>query len=368
MDGVALLTWILVSYIAISVELHRRVAQPPWHTALVVLCLLVYAIAMWRTVRIAHHHLHRLPFFVVSQYLAILGLLFLVPNNTIVVLGIITASQLPWVLSFRYALLAIAAFVVTHLLIRLGWWQEKQVLLEAMMYGAFQLFGYFAMHAVKSERDAKDDLAKVNAELNATQQLLSQAARQAERLNISRNLHDVLGHHLTALSIQLEIAAHLSSGDAKTQVQKAQQLAKLLLADVRSAVSDLRASATIDLPQALLALMQAAPRLNVSHHWPEQWQVDDIAVAETLLRVVQEALTNSLRHSNADRCELFIDQTADAIQLRIRDNGGQPTSIREGNGLRGMRERVEKLAGSLQLDSDQYGFTLQVKIPTMAKI
>ncbi len=363
MDIIAVLTWLLVAYAAVMTEIQRRTPQPWWHTTLIIVVLLIFLLAMWHTIRSDLHDHRKTVWLIPLQFVLVLALTFLVPNNGMIVLAIITSSQLPWLLTLRPAVVAIAIFMLLHTAIQKWWWQDNSVWFEALLYGAFHLFAFTALNSVKNERDAKENLVRVNAELNATQQLLSQAARQSERLNISRNLHDVLGHHLTALSIQLEIAGHLSTGDAKTQVQKAQQLAKLLLSDVRSAVSELRDEAAIDLPSALLALVSAVPRLQVNYRWPDHWRVDDLAIADAVLRIVQEGLTNILRHSHANRCDLNIEVDETAIEMVLSDNGGKPKSLIEGNGLRGMRERVQALSGQMSINANDQGVTLQLRLP-----
>src|SRR3546814_12036878 len=80
-------------------------------------------------------------------------------------------------------------------------------------------------------------LFRSNSELRATRALLAESSRLSERMRISRELHDLLGHHLTALSLNLEVATHVSSGKAQEHVRQAHTLAKLLLTDVREAVS-----------------------------------------------------------------------------------------------------------------------------------
>src|SRR5204863_1503702 len=99
--------------------------------------------------------------------------------------------------------------------------------------------------------------ARANAELHATRALLVEDSRVAERLRISRDLHDTLGHHLTALSLQLEVASRLASGPAAERVTEAHAITRLLLGDVRDVVSRLRESSHFDVAAAIRTL--AAP-------------------------------------------------------------------------------------------------------------
>ena len=125
------------------------------------------------------------------------------------------------------------------------------------------------------------------------------ASRVNERTRISRELHDLLGHHLTALSLNLEVAGHLSEGRAKEHVQQAHTLARLLLTDVREVVSQLREDGAIDLATALLPLAENVPALDIHMDIEEPLTVDDPERAHVLLRCTQEIITNAVRHAGA---------------------------------------------------------------------
>jgi signal transduction histidine kinase len=93
----------------------------------------------------------------------------------------------------------------------------------------FQVFTVLMSHATAREALARNDLAKLNAELRATQQLLVDSSQVSERMRIARELHDLVGHHLTGLSLNLEVASHLAQGKAQEHIQTAQSVTKLLL-------------------------------------------------------------------------------------------------------------------------------------------
>src|SRR5690606_41173238 len=127
------------------------------------------------------------------------------------------------------------------------------------------------------------------------------SSRINERLRISRELHDLVGHHLTALTLNLEAASHLTEGKPHTYVKKSQSIARLLLADVREVVGQFRQSGTLNLGQAINQLLNGLPGLKVSKDIPDDFLVEDPRLAQTILRCTQELITNTLKHARASR-------------------------------------------------------------------
>ena len=190
------------------------------------------------------------------------------------------------------------------------------------------------------------------------------ASQQQERTRIARDLHDVLGHHLTALTINLQVAGHLTQGDAKAKVDQCHQIAKLLLSDVREAVSALREQQQFSIYQALEKLLTAVPGVKVCWDCPQHLELADVKVAQQLLLIVQEALTNSLRHSQATEFYLSVKAVDGFLQLTIDDNGNVAPDWKPGNGLTGMKERVASCAGTLVWQIKDNHFNLQVILPS----
>ena len=100
----------------------------------------------------------------------------------------------------------------------------------------FELFAVSAAHLARSEAIARERLMRANAELRATHALLAESTRMAERLKISRDLHDVIGHSLTSLTVHLDVAGRLTQGEGVEHVRCARQLAGALLDEVREVV------------------------------------------------------------------------------------------------------------------------------------
>lgn len=226
------------------------------------------------------------------------------------------------------------------------------VVLTVTVLVAWQLFAFGGGFLAASEARGRLELARVHAELAATQEMLAASSRLAERLHIARELHDTLGHHLTVLSVHLELARRLGAGPASDAIADASGVTRLLLGEVREVVGTLRGERTVDLRSALAALARAtaSPCVHLDH--PQDLEIADPAQAHALFRCGQEAITNAVRHSRARNLWLALRRRDDgAIELAAHDDGRGAASVVEGDGLRGMRERVEALGGSLRVDS-----------------
>lgn len=260
------------------------------------------------------------------------------------------------------------AFVVVMLLANLALylifhavWNAESALMLTLIYAGFQMFAATtALLAQRAER-TRDELAQVNAHLLATHSLLEESARDGERLRLARELHDVAGHKLTALKLQLALLAR-KPGEASAAVITAAALADELLGDIRGVVGQMRTSDGLDLRRAIEELAVPIPSPKVHLHLAEDARVDALAQAQALLRAAQEGLTNAARHSAAEHVWLRLLREDDRVVLEIRDDGRGARRLEPGHGLRGMRERIEALGGTLDIDAVG-GFRLRVSVP-----
>ena len=257
------------------------------------------------------------------------------------------------------ALLADAAFWL--ILRRAGF---DNAFLVMLINASFQVFAGLCVHYARSTELARDALARVNADLLATRALLADSARDAERLRVARELHDVAGHKLTALKLNLRALAADPALAAHAQIRLAEQLSGELLDDLRGVVRALRDSRGLDLETAIRALAAPLPAPALRLRIDPGVQVADPARAETLLRVVQEALTNAARHSHARVLDVHLAADGDGLCLHIEDDGRVRGPLREGNGLAGMRERIAAARGTLQLAIAPAGhLTIDARLP-----
>lgn len=230
------------------------------------------------------------------------------------------------------------------------YWPGRQYLwISWLAYASFQGFAALVMrYAMQAER-AGDAVRAANADLLATRSLLAETTRDGERLRLSRELHDVVGHKLTALKLHLGALARDPRFDGDEGVRACARLADELLADIRGVVQRVRADDGMDLAAALGSLGGSFPRPRLQLQVDGDARVASLAQAEAVLRAVQEGLTNAARHSQARNLWVVLQREADGLRLDIRDDGRGTGELRAGNGLRGMRERFEGVGGRLDI-------------------
>ncbi len=284
------------------------------------------------------------------------------------ILMMVAAGVIPWLLSKWVGVLwlvlsQLAVLPVYSLIIGLPLFEA---LLQSLLYGGFSMFVFVTSLVARQQTLAREEQRRLNAELRATRLLLAESARVNERTRISRELHDLLGHHLTALSLNLEVAGHITEGQAQEHVRQAHTLAKLLLTDVREAVSQLRESGAIDLAAALRPLTERVPSLDIHLQMEDPLNVDDPERAHVLLRCTQEIITNAVRHAGARNLWIRVERDGGEVVIDAHDDGigGEVDEILPGNGLRGMRERLAQYHGTLDVSARRgEGFRLRASLP-----
>ncbi|PJK09505.1 two-component sensor histidine kinase [Lysobacteraceae bacterium NML120232] len=283
------------------------------------------------------------------------------------VLMVVAATTLPWVLPTGWGVLLLAAsqILLAPLFVFGQGWDWPAAILQSMVYAGFCAFSFVAGLIAKQQREAREEQRRLNAELRATRALLTESVRVNERTRIARELHDLLGHHLTALSLNLEVAGHLVEGKAAEHVRQAHTLARLLLTDVREAVSQMReAGAALQIASAIAPLAENVPGLAVAMDIPAGLVLEDAERAHALLRAVQEIITNTVRHAGASRLEIKLWQDGDALRLVARDDGRGTAQLIAGNGLRGLSERLEEYGGSARVETAAgQGFAIHLHLP-----
>jgi len=212
------------------------------------------------------------------------------------------------------------------------------------------------------------DVANQNrdAVLRLSQDEVRRLAATAERERIGRDLHDLLGHTLSLITLKLELSRKLLDRDAdaaRVEIAEAEKVARHALAEVRSAVTGIRA-ADIAAELAAARLLLESSGVALKYAPPPELPAE---IERPLALVLREAVTNIVRHADASHVEVVFETGGGALRMRITDNGRGGVCAR-GNGLDGMGERVRALGGKLDIASPpRSGTSVLVEVPLAAK-
>jgi signal transduction histidine kinase len=228
------------------------------------------------------------------------------------------------------------------------------------LFGGILLSLQLLVDRILAEKQAKEELAIANQRIRSYALKAQEMGSLQERNRIAREIHDSLGHSLTALNLHLEMALKLAQIQPERSQQvlaEAKRLGSIALSDVRQSVSAMRSDPlqNQDLPNAIQKL---ANEFALSSHLQPLCNIDlptplPQPVATAIYRIIQEALTNISKYAHANQVIIDIQTSPTAISLKVLDNGQGfiPVNNSSGFGLQGMRERVLSLQGKFELSS-----------------
>lgn len=344
----AYVTWLAVCLAVVDFAELRAGDPREWLGVAALLAFLALFVAC--AARAASAGMQRVPWLVAAEGLLVVAAEWSLRGGQTAVLLIIVAGQMVLLWPMRAF---VAYMLALNVAIGAMWFERtgslSSVLLSLLPVLGFQAFAALTGHYAGSRELAREHLARVNAELLATRRLLEESARSGERLKLSRELHDVAGHSLTALKLNLARLARDPALAEREEVRMSATLADELLGQIRQVVSTLRAHDGLDLRAALEALAHPVAGTRIEVDVEDGLRVDDLDQAEALLRCAQEAITNALRHGRATRIVVRLDRNRGALELAVANDGIAPAKIDAGNGLTGMRERIAALGGTLDL-------------------
>ncbi|GHI05191.1 two-component sensor histidine kinase [Streptomyces cellostaticus] len=303
---------------------------------------------------------------IVVTLIAVLGILAPVLAYTLgsawlglfIYLSVACGATLP----LRAAYGAIPASAVTMYLVGLHSDEQeaRNLLLLTLLIG-------FAMTGV-------GQLVRTTIELRKARATVAQLAANEERLRLARDLHDLLGHSLSLITLKSELAGRMlpdHPDKAAQQVADIEQVSRQALVDVREAVTGYRRPR---LAEELAGTQVALTAAGVAAEVPAEPDLAGIPEeAESALAwALREAVTNVVRHSGADKCvvQLLRRQTLDGpvLELSVEDNGSGGSGTGPGNGLTGLTERLEKADGTLEAGRVKHGFRLVARVPTATSV
>lgn len=357
-------TWLIVFGTSLYV-MTRRAEGIPDDIVPIIFFNLTYIISF---IIVSHHFINPsktklIAFIIGVQLFSAFVIMLLIEDNFVSILTVIWVAVLPHYLSIKKSIAVMVLMLITWFSLYAIYWQNGNIIITALLYSSFHFFAILmAQQTISAEKSAIES-ARLNKELQSAQYLLEQATRQNERTRIARDLHDLLGHHLTALIINLQVAGHISEGEAKDKVDQCHSIAKLLLSDVREAVSTMRESETLDFRKMVDMMIENIPELTIHNKIDAALNVENLNLAKSLLSCVQEATTNCLRHSGASELWISMTEKDNLLMLEMLDNGQLPKHFVLGNGLKGMQERVKEFNGKLTFDNEEKSMRISIEIP-----
>ncbi|MEU9487007.1 sensor histidine kinase [Streptomyces decoyicus] len=298
------------------------------------------------------------------------------------------STALSWTLDFSWLVLFIFTSVATAVVLpwRQSRWTIPLVTAVLLAVGArypeirgYYFFAYglpalgsgFMMVGVQH-------LIRTTTELRAARQEVARLAANDERLRLARDLHDLLGHSLSLITLKSELAGRMlpdRPSDAARQVADIEQVSRQALVDVREAVTGYRRPRlAVELAGARAALRTAGVEISADPALESEYRGLAPDEEGALAWALREAVTNVIRHSGARHCELLLTEEWEAderhyLGLTVLDDGaGPPRTQHDGNGLSGLRERLARAGGRLETGPAPRGrgFALRACIPLTA--
>ncbi|HEY3631866.1 MAG TPA: histidine kinase [Jatrophihabitantaceae bacterium] len=207
-------------------------------------------------------------------------------------------------------------------------------------------------------------LIRTNQALADARAEVARLAAENERTRIARDLHDLLGHSLTTITVKAGLARRLAErgedARATTEISEVETLSRSTLADVRAAVAGHR---DVTLAGELATAREVLRAAGIVAELPGSVDIVDPSLSELFGWVTREGVTNVVRHARAAHCTIRVDQR----WIEIVDDGRGGLAAGAGNGLTGLRERVDAAGGTVQIGADLYaGWRLRVEVPAPA--
>ncbi len=263
-----------------------------------------------------------------------------------VFIAVLTVGGLRW---FALPVIAALAVVVVGVPPAIGSWHAAAGIGNgaSIVMVSLAMFGFFS-------------LVRSNYALNEARTEIARLAAENERSRIARDLHDLLGHSLTSITLKAGLARRVAASDperAAEEIADVEELARTSLVDVRAAVGGYR---EVTLAGELATGRQVVRAAGITGVFPTATDMVDPSNQELFGWVVREGLTNTVRHARAKRCSVTVG--ADWVEV-VDDGHGGCADL--GNGLSGLRERVEAVGGRVQAgpSSSGAGWRLRVDVP-----
>ncbi|MDR0268893.1 sensor histidine kinase [Paenibacillus sp.] len=282
-------------------------------------------------------------------------------------LGFYTSSFIAYYKVRRHFNIALAIFyamLILPFVINLPQMAREQLFIM-LPFIAVMMMSPFGMRSMFKRQKLERDLDEAN-------ERIKELVKHEERMRISRDLHDTLGHTLSLITLKGQLVTRLIERDpqkALLEAKEIEQTSRAALRQVRELVTNMR---TLTVAEELKASERMLRSAGIAYQAKGNFQLKGISeVAQNILSMcLKESVTNIVKHSRADTCTIAVEQTSGELRLTVSDNGigcNKDNETRnDGNGLKGMRERLSLIDGTLELASSG-GMTATICIPIVKR-
>lgn len=253
----------------------------------------------------------------------------------------------------------------TILAVILGMIEHSSLYLTQLPFIVLTIIGVILLPFNTYNRNKRE---KLEGQLEDANKRISQLIIIEERERIARDLHDTLGQKLSLIGLKSDLASKLMAKNpeaALVEINDVRQTARTALKEVRELVSDMRGTKLEDELLRIQQILRAA-EIDFVLYGSAKLNNTPLLVENVLSMCLKEAVTNVVKHSQATRCTILIKQNAEEVLVQVQDDGVgvEGTSLLQGNGLRGMRERLEFVNGSMDIQMMD-GTTLNIRVPNV---
>lgn len=241
--------------------------------------------------------------------------------------------------------------VSTVVTVNIGFATQDKFFISQSPFILINLIGVILLPLNNYNRNKQGELQE---QLNDANKRIAELVKLEERQRIARDLHDTLGQKLSVIGLKSDLASKLiykQPERAHMEIKDVQQTARTALKEVRQIVSQMRGTKMDEELYRVRQMLQAA---EIAFHYegPAELSGTSLLAENVLSMCLKEAVTNIVRHSGASECRVTLEQTATDTTMKVQDNGNGITrrdNYVSGNGLKGMKERLEFVNGSLEI-------------------
>ncbi len=251
--------------------------------------------------------------------------------------------------------------------VSLGFIFQKDIFVSQLPFIVISVIGVILLPVSTYNRNKREELEE---KLEDANKRISELVKIEERQRIARDLHDTLGQKLSLIGLKSDLASRLmeiNPESAKNEINDIRQTARTALNEVREMVSEMRGTKLEDEVLRIRQILKAA-QMDFSMEGDTNLPHTPLLVENVLSMCLKEAVNNVVKHSKASWCKLSIEKLRTELLIKVQDDGVgiQKTEFFHGNGLKGMKERLEFVNGSLEIQSSE-GTTLYIRVPNGIK-